>query len=132
MDPKLASNSSSKSADPKHHSYSRADLCYWSNNIILFGLPESSLLATKSAIDDMTNDLIGKSIRVINAFHLGRRSHSNNILQMRPRPILIKLDSCWDKLLASCRKLKGYSNNKLLSLKTCFLKLVPPNGSLQQ
>ena len=62
LDPKLASNSSSKSADPKHHSYSRADLHDRSNNVILFGLPEASLLATKSAIDDMTNYLIGKSI----------------------------------------------------------------------
>ena len=33
-----------------------------SNNIILFGLPESSLLDTKSAIDNMTDHLIGKTI----------------------------------------------------------------------
>lgn len=32
---------------------------------VLFSLPEASLLATNSAIDDMTNHLIGKSVRVI-------------------------------------------------------------------
>ena len=32
-----------------------------------------------------------------------------------PHPILIKLESCWDKWLlsASCRKLEGYSQHKL-------------------
>ena len=76
-----------------------------SNNIILFGLPESSLLSMKSAIDDMSTHLIGKSIRVTDAFHLGRRSEVNP--QSRPCPILIKLESCWDKrlLLASSRNL---------------------------
>lgn len=84
-----------------------------SNNIILFGLPESSLLSMKSAIDDMSTHLIGKSIRVTDAFRLGRRGEVNS--QSRPRPVLIKLESCWDKrlLLASCRKLKGYSDHKL-------------------
>ena len=67
----------------------------------------------KSAIDDMSTHLIGKSIRVTDAFRLGRRSEVNP--QSRPRPILIKLESCWDKrlLLASSRKLKGYSDHKL-------------------
>ena len=67
----------------------------------------------KSAIDDMSTHLIGKSVRVTDAFRLGRRGEVNP--QSRPRPVLIKLESCWDKrlLLASCRKLKGYSDHKL-------------------
>ena len=83
-----------------------------SNNVILFGLPESSLLDTKSAIDDLSTFLIGKTIKVVDAFRLGRRSELNNT---RPRPLLIKVDNFWDRrlLLSSCRKLKGYSVSKL-------------------
>ena len=89
------------------HSYDR------SNNIVLFDLPESSLLSMKSAIDDMSIHLIGKAVRVIDAFRLGRKSVADS--HSRPRPVLIKLESCWDKrlLLAACRKLKGYSDHKL-------------------
>ena len=67
----------------------------------------------KSAIDDMSTHLIGKSIRVIDAFRLGCKGDLNS--QPHPRSVLIKLESCWDKrlLLASCRKLKGYSDYKL-------------------
>ena len=84
------------------------------NNIILFGLTESSLLSIKSAMDDiMLTHLIGKTVRVTNAFRLSRRGEVSP--QSHPRPVLIKLESCWDKrlLLASCRKLKGYSDHKL-------------------
>ena len=84
-----------------------------SNNIILFGLPELPLLSMKSAIDDMSIHLIGKVVRVIDAFRLGRKPDASS--QARPRPVLIKLENCWDKrlLLAACRKLKGYSDHKL-------------------
>ena len=84
-----------------------------SNNVILFGLPESSLLSMKSAIDDMSTHLIGKAVRVIDAFRLSHKSVAGDS-HSRPRPVLIKLESCWDKrlLLAACRKLKGYSDHK--------------------
>ena len=86
-----------------------------SNNIILFGLPESSLLKTKTAIDDMTAHLIGRSVKVADAFRLGKRPDVTSLSDVRPRPILIKLENCWDKrlLLSSCRKLKDYPVNKL-------------------
>ena len=68
-----------------------------SNNVILFGLPESSLLdTTKSAIDDLSTFLIGKTINVVDAFRLGRKSELNNT---RPRPLLIKVDNVWDRRL---------------------------------
>ena len=84
-----------------------------SNNLVLFGLPETSLLDTDSAIDDMSTHLIGKVVRASDALRLGRKPDINS--QSCPRPILIKFESCWDKrlILASCRKLKGYSNHKL-------------------
>ena len=82
-----------------------------SNNIILFGLPESPLLETKSNIDNMSTHLIGRSVKVADAFRLGRRPDPALKSSARPRPVLIKLVNCWDKrlLLASCRKLKSYS-----------------------
>ena len=84
-----------------------------SHNLILFGLPEASQLDTKSAIDKMSIHLIGRAARLNDAFRLGRKPAINS--QSRPRPLLIKFESCWDKrlILASCRKLKGYSDYKL-------------------
>lgn len=83
-----------------------------SNNVVLFGLPETSLMETKSAIDDPSMHLIGKSIKIVDAFRLGRKSE---LPSARPRPLLIKLDNYWDRrlLLAACRKLKGYSESRL-------------------
>ena len=83
-----------------------------SNNVILFGLPELSLLEAKTAIDNVFTYLIGKNVKVVDAFRLGRRSEAGSA---RPRPMLIKLDNCWDRrlLLSSCRKLKDYSVSKL-------------------
>ena len=85
-----------------------------SNNVVLFGLPETSLMETKSAIDDLSMHLsmIGKSIKIVDAFRLGRKSE---LPSARPRPLLIKLDNYWDRrlLLAACRKLKGYSESRL-------------------
>ena len=102
---------SSSVASKAHPPYTR-DL---SKNIILFGLSESSLLDTKSAIDNMTNHLIGNIVIVVDAVRLGCRVNVNTNSNSHPHPILIKLNSCWDKclLLASCRKLKGYSQHKL-------------------
>ena len=80
--------------------------------MILFGLPESSLLEAKTAIDNVFTYLIGKNVKVVDAFRLGRKSEAGNA---RPRPMLIKLDNCWDKrlLLSSCHKLKDYSVSRL-------------------
>ena len=82
------------------------------NNVVLFGLPESSLLEAKTAIDNMFTYLIGKSVKIVDAFRLGRRSEVSGA---RPRPLLIKLDNYWDRrlLLSSCRKLKDYTVSRL-------------------
>lgn len=85
-----------------------------SNNLVLSGLPEASILDTKSAIDDiMSTHLIDKVVRVSDAFQLCQKPDINS--QSYPRLILIKFESCWDKrqILASCRKLNGYSDHKL-------------------
>ena len=43
------------------------------------------------------------------------KSPEASVSTARPCPLLIKLDSSWDRrlLLASCRKLKGYTTHKL-------------------
>ena len=93
-----------------------------SNNVVLFGLPETSLMETKSATDDLSMHLIGKSIKIVDAFRLGRKSE---LTSARLRPLLIKFDNYWDRrlLLAACHKLKGYSES------TLFLrKDLPPDA----
>ena len=88
-----------------------------SNNVILFNLPESSLLDMKSTIDDMSTFLIGKTVKITNAFRIGRKKQPDELSVARPkcRPILIKLDNVWEKrlLLNSCRKLKEFTVKKL-------------------
>ena len=63
----------------------------------------------------MTSHLIGRTVKVADAFRLGRRPEHSVSGDSRPRPILIKLVNCWDKrlLLSSCRKLKEYTPHKL-------------------
>ena len=83
-----------------------------SNNVILFGLPKSSLFETKTAIDNVFTYLIGKNVKVVDAFRLDRRSEAGSAY---PWPLLMKLDNCRDRrlLLSSCRKLKDYSVSRL-------------------
>ena len=63
-----------------HCKYDRA------NNVVLFGLPETSLMETKTAIDNLSMHLIGKSIKLVDAFHFGRNSESTSTC---PCPLLI-------------------------------------------
>ena len=95
-----------------HKSHTQYDR---SLNVILFGLPESNLLDTKSTIDQLSIFLVGKAIKLVDAFCLGCRPESKASPSARPRPLLIKLESTWDKKLplASSRKLKGYTISRL-------------------
>ena len=77
--------------------------------MILIGLPESSLLEAKTAIDNMFIYLIGKNVKIVDDFRLGHRSESS----AWPRPLLIKLDNHWDRILTPCRELKDYTVSKL-------------------
>ena len=47
-----------------------------SENLIC--LPEATLLATKSDLDDVSNHLIGRSVEVLDAFRLGRKPNLPN------------------------------------------------------
>ena len=83
--------------------------------IILFGLSENRFLQeTKSEVDSILQYLLGRSVPVVDAFRLGRVNPQSGS-SSRPRPILIKLSSAWDKkLILSCKyKLKEYSTPNL-------------------
>ena len=103
-----------------------------SANLILFGLPESSLLNTISEIDDISTHLVGRTIKVKDAFRLGRkpsvevRDNVDGTKQgLRPRPLLIKCESVWERrlLLASRRNLKNFEKYKLF-LREDLLQLI--------
>ena len=70
-------------------------------------MPELSLSDTKSVIDEVTTHMIGRSVRIRDAFCIGCKK-PNSDESSRPRPLLIKLDNCWDRriLLSSRRSLK--------------------------
>ena len=58
-----------------------------SNRIILFNLPEKSLVETKSAIDEISEFLIGKTVNICNAVRLGQRKSSDSDSAFtRPQP----------------------------------------------
>ena len=74
-------------------------------------------METKSAIDEISEYLIGKKLNIHSEILLGRRKPPcKDSAPTRPRPILITLDSDWVKrfLLSKCKNLKGFSTYKRL------------------
>ena len=82
------------------------------NNLIIFGLPEvESLPDLKKSVDELLNFLVGKSVPLSDLFRLGRRmKSSDSVPPARPRPVLLKLLSAWDRrlILSVICKLKGF------------------------
>ena len=84
--------------------------------VILFGVPELSLPATKSVIDEVALHLIGRPVSIKDAFRIGRRKPNlDESSRPRPRPLLIKLNNYWDRrlLLAAHFTLKSFEKYKL-------------------
>ena len=83
---------------------SRAD------NLIIFGLPEvESLSALKNSVDKLLSFLVGKSVPPCDLFRLGRcRKISDSGPPGRPRPVLLKFMSTWDRrlVMSAVSKLK--------------------------
>ena len=81
-------------------------------NLIIFGLPEvESLPALKKSVDELLNFLVGKSIPLHDLFRLGRRKKiPDSMPPCRPRPVLLKLMSTWDRrlVMSAVSKLKGF------------------------
>ena len=85
-------------------------------NVILFGIPEKKSLADeKCSVDEVFNFVAGKSVPWNDAFRIGRKkqpvdSPEGSGEDRRPRPLLVKVSSEWDRriLLSSRYKLKDY------------------------
>ena len=105
---KLSTTTSTSNTSPHSTSVDR------SANVILFGVPELSLPATKSVIDEVALHLIGRPVSIKDAFRIGRRKQ-NLDESSRPRPLLIKLNNFWDRrlLLAARFTLKSFEKYKL-------------------
>jgi len=85
----------------------------WCLAAILFGLEEcASLVDTKQQVDEILEFLTGKQIAIKDLFRLGRykKKSGTPAHASRPRPVLIKLSTAWDRriVLMSKRKLKGF------------------------
>ena len=82
------------------------------DNLIIFGLPEvESLPALKKSVDELLSFLVGKSIPLRDLFRLGRRKKvSDSVPPGRPRPVLLKLLSTWDRrlVMSAVSKLRGF------------------------
>ena len=108
------------------------------SNLILFGLEEKSTLSdTKSSVDEILTFLAGRPVAVNDLVRLGRSiKQSDPVLPTRrPRPVLIKLSTAWDRrlILASKRKLKEFHVSRLyiredLSLEDRQLRARSSNG----
>ena len=73
-------------------------------NIILFGLPESkSIIESKKVVDEVLTFLVDKPIILKDLFRLGKYNQASNAT-VRPRPILIKLSTPWDRKLVLLKK----------------------------
>ena len=80
----------------------------------------------KSDVDELLEYLTGKSVNINDVFRLGKYSASSS---KRPRPILIKLATAWDRkiILIQKRKLRDYKTPRL------FLREdVPPDHRFRQ
>ena len=73
-------------------------------NVILFGLPEGrSLVESKKVVDEILELLSGKPIQIKDMFRLGKYVQPATS-SSRPRPILIRLCTAWDRKLVLLRK----------------------------
>lgn len=85
------------------------------SNLILFGLEEkSSLSDTKASVDEVLEYIVGRPIGISDLLRLGRPNQPSESVK-RPRPVLIKLSTAWDRrlVLASRRKLKDFRIGRL-------------------
>ena len=78
-----------------------------SANVILFGLPEGSLVDTRKLVDEISTHLTGSPKDIKDLFRIGKKSGD------RCRPTIVKFITVWDKrlLLANKHKLKSFNKN---------------------
>jgi len=89
------------------------------DSLIVFGLPEAkSLPDLRQSVDELLTFLVGRSVPLNDLFRLGRLKQPDVPMASplaRPRPIILKLASAWDRrlVLSAVRELKGYSTKRI-------------------
>ena len=90
-------------------------VCLVVSCLILFGLQETgSIVESKQLVDEILLSITGRSIPIKDLFRLGKLvrpfSGSSASSLGKPRPVLIKLMTAWDRrvVLYSKRKLKDF------------------------
>ena len=120
-----AQQSQSQASLPAQRTSSRSPLADGrDSNVILFGLPENqTIVEAKGVVDEMFDFLIGKQVQIKGRFRSPASPSS------RPRPLLIKLCTVWDRKLLLLRK----SNLREFRIKRLFLREdVAPDHKLLQ
>ena len=90
------------SSSKQNQSYSYSD--QRDLNLVLFGIPDNgSIVEAKKAVDEVFEFLPGKQIQIKDIFRLGRYTKSLST-SSRPRLLLIKLCTAWDRKLLLLRR----------------------------
>ena len=83
------------------------------SNIVLFGVKEKAdLLGMHEVVNSIFQTVAGKQIPIKDMFRIGRKPRGNQEATVaaqprsRPRPILVKLQSVWDRRLLLAGKWK--------------------------
>ena len=86
--------------------------------MLSFGVPENqSIVEVKRVVDEVFEFLSGKQIEIKDMFRLGRLQPPSSS-SPRPRPLLIKLCTVWDRKLILFRK----TNLRDFHIKRLFLR----------
>lgn len=95
-----------------------------SMNLLLFGVKEQSIVDTKALVDEAFRHLVNESVGVSDIFRLGKKPASVPSSPSRPRPVLVKVASVWQKRLILSRKfkLKEFSDGEILFGRIFHLK----------
>ena len=84
-------------------------------NLVIFGVAEDrDASAWHTAVDNILSFVIGHHVDVVDMFRVGRFvAKCDDRVTRKPRPILVKLRTIWDKriVLNKCSKLKQYSHS---------------------
>ena len=83
-----------------------------SMNLLLFGVKEQSIVGTTAFVDEAFHHLIGDSVGISDIF---KKQVSGLSPSSRPRPVLVKLSSVWQKrlILSSKFKLKEFGDGEV-------------------
>jgi len=108
-----SSSLSTASSTHQQHEARQSDSVDRKLNIVMFGVKEDRDVSVwHKSVNDVLSFVSGHAVDVVDLFRLGRYVGNNNGSPRKPRPILIKLRTFWDKrvLMSRCSVLKQYQH----------------------